>query len=65
MMELRQRRKKTNMQFICTDYFRCLHPAITLFSIDSGAVGGVGRWGGDNKFMEIKQNKIFFLALAI
>jgi hypothetical protein len=24
-------------------------------------VGG----GGDNKFMEIKQNKIFFLALAI
>jgi hypothetical protein len=62
MMELRQRRKKTNLQFICTGYFRCLHPAITLFSIDSGAVG---RWGGDNKFMEIKQNKIIFLALAI
>lgn len=53
------------MQFICTDYFRCLHPAITLFSIDSGAVGGVGRWGGGNKFMETKQNKIIFLALAI
>jgi hypothetical protein len=64
MMELRQRRKKTNLQFICTGYFRCLHPAITLFSIDSGAVGGVGRWGG-NKFMEIKKKIIIFLALAI